>query len=405
MNLLHVVDALEPKKGGVSQAVNAMAMEITRFGINNEVVTLDNPDELYCSSAYLIHPLGPSKGPWSYSNKLIPWLKNNLSRFDAVIIHGLWLFQNFGVSKVLGDYKRNALNQQSKRTIPKLFIMPHGMLDPYFQLSSSRRLKSIRNWIYWKLIEGKIINTADGLLFTCKEECRLANEPFKPYQPKNKLIVGLGITAPPEYTLSMQNAFQRKCKKLGNQPYILFLGRIDEKKGIDLLLHAYGKLSMDTLAKKKRKLPKLVVAGPGLETSYGQKVQSLVYQNPLLKGSVFFPGMLENESKWGAFYGCDAFVLPSHQENFGIAVVEALACAKPVLISNQINISQEIKDANAGLIEDDTIEGTLKAFKAWLLMSDLEKTEMKNRAKKCFENEFAIGPATSRLLNAIQNIL
>ena len=405
MNLLHVVDALEPKKGGVSQAVNAMALEISRFGINNEVVTLDDPEKHRCSTAYLIHSLGPSKGPWSYSNKLIPWLKANLSRFDAIIVHGLWLFQNFGVSKALSDYKKNVENQKSKSSTPKLFIMPHGMLDPYFQRSSSRKLKAIRNWLYWKLIEGKIINSAEGLLFTCKEECRLANEPFTPYQPKNKLIVGLGITAPPDYTLLMQNAFQTKCQGLGNHPYLLYLGRIDQKKGIDLLLHTYEKIFIHSLAKKKNKLPKLVVAGPGLDTRYGQKIQSLVYQNPFLKDAVFFPGMLENDSKWGAFYGCDAFVLPSHQENFGIAVVEALACAKPVLISNQVNISHEIHDANAGLIEDDTIEGTLKAFKSWLLMPDGEKAKMRNRARKCYEKEFAIGPATTRLLNAIKNNL
>ena len=172
-----------------------------------------------------------------------------------------------------------------------------------------------------------------------------------------------------------------------------------------MLLHTYEKIFIHSLAKKKNKLPKLVVAGPGLDTRYGQKIQSLVYQNPFLKDAVFFPGMLENDSKWGAFYGCDAFVLPSHQENFGIAVVEALACAKPVLISNQVNISHEIHDANAGLIEDDTMEGTLKAFKSWLLMSDGEKTKMRNRARKCYEKEFAIGPATTRLLNAIKNNL
>ncbi|MEJ5961895.1 glycosyltransferase [Pedobacter immunditicola] len=382
-----------------------MAMEISRFGINNEVVTLDDPQKHHCSTTYIIHALGPSKGPWSYSGKLIPWLKSNLSRFDAIIVHGLWLFQNFGVSKALSDYRRNAAQQMSENAAPKLFIMPHGMLDPYFQRSSSRKLKAIRNWLYWKLIEGKIINAAEGLLFTCKEECRLANEPFTPYQPKNKLIVGLGITAPPAYTLLMKEAFQTKCRGIENHSYILFLGRIAEKKGIDLLLHAYEKLFIHSLAKKKEKLPKLVIAGPGLETSYGKKIYSMVYQNPFLKSSVFFPGMLENESKWGAFYGCEAFVLLSHQENFGIAVVEALACAKPVIISNQINISREINEADAGLIEDDTMEGTLKAFRTWLHMSDHEKLEMRNRARMCFENEFAIGPATSRLLNAIKNNL
>jgi glycosyltransferase involved in cell wall biosynthesis len=405
MNLLHIVDAIEPRKGGVSQAVNTMAIEISKRGINNEVVTLGPPESPSFSNSYVLHLLGPSKGPWSYSSKLIPWLRSNLSRFDAVIVHGLWLFQSFGVSQALSEYKRNIAKQKSNGHAPKLFIMPHGMLDPYFQRSSSRKLKAIRNWIYWKLIEGRIINNAEGLLFTCKEESRLANQPFTPYQPKKELVVGLGIAAPPAFKLSMQDAFRKLCIGLGNSPYILFLGRIDPKKGIDLLLNAYEKLLIHSSAKKKKELPKLVIAGPGLETIYGRNIQAAVYNNPILKRSVFFPGMLEGESKWGALYGCDVFALPSHQENFGIAVVEALACSKPVLISNQINISQEIKNAEAGLIEDDTVEGTFKALQSWFHMSDAEKISMRNQARKCFEVEFAIDAATSRLLKAIENNL
>jgi glycosyltransferase involved in cell wall biosynthesis len=78
------------------------------------------------------------------------------------------------------------------------------------------------------------------------------------------------------------------------------------------------------------------------------------------------PHRLRKSEKWGVLYGCEAFVLPSHQENFGIAVVEALACGKPVLISDQVNIWREIVEDGAGIAEADTEEGVVKLLKKFL---------------------------------------
>ena len=100
---------------------------------------------------------------------------------------------------------------------------------------------------------------------------------------------------------------------------------------------------------------------------------------------------------------CEAFVLPSHQENFGIAVVEALACSKPVLISNQVNIWREIKAAGGGIVEDDSQKGTTTMLETWGYLSYKEKALINDRARKCFENKFSIGPAATRFMEALQN--
>ena len=113
--------------------------------------------------------------------------------------------------------------------------------------------------------------------------------------------------------------------------------------------------------------------------------------------------MLSGEAKWGAFYHCDAFVLPSHQENFGIAVVEALACNKPVLISNQVNIWREIQAEGAGLVADNTEEGTKKLLSGWMDKSVSDKSEMGNKARRAFEKLYAIGPAAKHLMDTLQN--
>jgi hypothetical protein len=146
--------------------------------------------------------------------------------------------------------------------------------------------------------------------------------------------------------------------------------------------------------------------------------------------------MLSGAAKWGALYGCEAFVLPSHQENFGIAVVEALACGKPVLISDQVNIWREIVEDGAGLVEGDAEEGVEKLlrkfFDGWrggpsevVSPSRAERAEASGRSafapsdsllhsataaqdgvtrggpRECYLKRFAIGPAARRLKGAV----
>jgi glycosyltransferase involved in cell wall biosynthesis len=110
--------------------------------------------------------------------------------------------------------------------------------------------------------------------------------------------------------------------------------------------------------------------------------------------------MLEGEAKWGALYGCDAFVLPSHQENFGIAVVEALACNKPVLISNKVNIWREIAEDGAGVVEEDSVEGTARMLQRFV------EGEMaggdKGRFRGCFRRRFEIQQAAQSFIVALE---
>ena len=395
MNLLHIVATLDPKSGGVSQAVRTMVISLSDLGIHNELVSLDGSEEnfLYNNPA-LIHPQGPGKGPWHYNNSLRSWLVENLFRFDSIILHGLWLYPGFATNSAM-----QALRRIREKSVPKLFIMPHGMLDPYFQRASGRKFKALRNWVYWKLIENKVINHADGILFTSQEELRLARQPFQPYNPQKELIIGLGVQEPPPFSVAMQEAFLRKCPRLNNRPYLLFLGRIHEKKGVDILIKAYLKVfeSPDE-GDNSPDNPALVISGPGLDSTYGKRIRQLAADSK----SIHFTGMLEGPEKWGAFYGCEAFVLPSHQENFGVAVVEAMACSKAVLISNQVNIWREIEASKGGLVEDDTLQGTEVLLEKWRDLSVQEKQKFGIRSKRFYHEYYAAAPAAERLIDAVK---
>lgn len=405
---------MNPASGGPCQGIRNSIPELEKIGVHNEVVCLDDPnDEFIVKDSFKIYALGPGKTAWRYSDKLIPWLKDNLARFDAVIVHGLWLYNGYATLKAIKFLKKN-----KDQKFPKLFIMPHGMLDPYFQLTSGRKIKALRNKLYWNFIESKLISSANGVLFTTETELVLARSTFKNYNPQKELNVGYGIQEPPKSITDRNPELFEKFPALRDKPFFLFLSRIHDKKGIDLLIEAYDKMllqhsklksalysieNFDGLEEAEHEMPLLVIAGPGLESSCGVKIEKRVSSSNRLNKSVIFTGMLSGNLKWEAFYNCEAMILPSHQENFGIAVVEALACSKPVLISNQVNTWREIANHHAGFVEPDTLEGTLELLKQWNTTSTDQKKQMGENAKACFLENFAIKPAALRLYSVLKD--
>ncbi len=134
----------------------------------------------------------------------------------------------------------------------------------------------------------------------------------------------------------------------------------------------------------------LVIAGPCDDDRLLASLQAQAHDLP-----VTFTGPLWNAEKWGAFAAAEAFILPSHQENFGIAVVEALACGVPVLISNKINIWREVVADQAGFAEDDTADGTVKLLTRWL---SADHAAMRAAAKQSAQTRFDIRQTAAALL-------
>ena len=161
---------------------------------------------------------------------------------------------------------------------------------------------------------------------------------------------------------------------------MLYLGRIHEKKGIDLLIRGFANLKDDSLA--------LVIAGPGNPQAFG-RLKSLACHLGV-SDRIVWTGPLYGEAKWLAMKAADVFALPSHQENFGISVVEALACGTPVLISNRVNIWREVECDGAGLVESDDLEGTTRLLRRWCALIPEERDTMSRNAARCFSARFDI---------------
>ena len=212
----------------------------------------------------------------------------------------------------------------------------------------------------------------------------------------NEAISPLGIEEPPGDAERQKELFLTMFPELRGKRLILFLGRLAVKKGIDELLGAFAELGYarpDTVT--------LVMAGPEDpdDPVFLQKLRS----DPSVAGlSIAWPGMLSGDLKWGAIRAAEAFILPSHQENFGLAVVEALACGKPVLISNKVNIWREIEADGAGLVEEDDTDGTMRLLARWFALSADELAAMGRRARAAFEQRFQIDRAAAGLIEKLR---
>jgi glycosyltransferase involved in cell wall biosynthesis len=408
MHLLRVIHSMKPAGGGPAQGLRNVLPELARLGCTNEVVCMDAPVEVAAwQDSFPVHALGPVTGSWSGYSNLARWLKGQWQRFDAVIVHGLWLYPSAAVWRVHSQFDRSG-----KGTGTPYLLFPHGMLDPWFQKAPERRVKAWRNRLYWHLIERRVINRARGLLFTCEQELELARSTFQGYRPRCELNVGYGIAPPPPCSMAQQQAFARACPELGQGPWLLSLGRLHPKKGLDHLIRGYLEAWRRQECSDSKRLPALVVAGP-MEGPYARHLYQLAQQGMAkpTKGSypngpaIHFPGMLQGEAKWGGLHGSEAFVLPSHQENFGIAVVEALACGKPVLISDQVNIWKEIVADQAGWAGQPSTASVAELLGKWFTRTESERVSAGLAAFRCYSSRFTVEAAAQGFLSGVTTAL
>lgn len=368
MKILRVITSMNPKSGGPCQGIRNINPHLVALGVDVEVVCTNNKEEEFqTEDDFIIHKIGKGKTAYEYQPLLLKWLNKHIADYDVVVVHGLWQYHNWAVYQAIKNLKK------AKTNTPKVVIIPHGMMDPYFQKAPERRMKAIRNDLIWSFIEKKCLNAAYAVFFTCQEEMRLAATTFKGYSPKKTINIGYGIQNPPVNTIVFKEAFEKKCPSIREKKYWLFLSRIHEKKGVDLLIKAYNMLSKQNLV-----LPELVIAGP-TNIAFAQEMIQLAAEN----SKIHFPGMLLGDEKWGAFYGCEAYVLPSYQENFGIAIVEAMACKKPVVISKNVNIWKEIEAGGGGWILNELDEEEI--YKVLLAISNLTESEIIQKGEDAFE--------------------
>jgi glycosyltransferase involved in cell wall biosynthesis len=380
MKILRVISSVSPRGGGPIEGIRQITPFLTRQGHTTEVVCLDPPTAPWLPDfPLLVHALGPGWGNYRYSPRLTPWLRAHAHEYDAVIVHGLWQYSSFGTWRALHDSQT------------PYFVYTHGMLDPWFK--TTYPLKHLKKCLYWPWADYRVLQDARAVFFTSEEERRMAKQSFSSYQCR-EIVVNYGTSSPQGDPVVLRRRFFESHPDLAGKKLLLFLSRIHPKKGCDLLLKAFARVAASD--------PNLhlVLAGPD-DTGWQEKLEFLARTLDIAQ-RVTWTGMLSGEQKWSAFHAADAFILPSHQENFGIAVAEALACGLPVLISDKINIWREILADEAGLVAPDTEDGTPQLLQRWLAMTPEQCQKMRANARCCFLTRFEIGEAAESFASALQ---
>ena len=386
LKILQLVHTLDPSVGGVAVAVLALSRGLARRGHKLDVVVLDEPDVVAAvadrgpADNITVHALGSGLTSYRYSRTLWPWLRQHGGDYDRVIVNGIWQYLSFA-----------AWRRYAGSSVP-YYVFPHGMLDPWFK--ETFPLKHLKKWLYWPWAEYRVLRDAAAVIFTAEEERFQARKSFWLYRCREK-VSPLGVEAP-LISSNAKSQFLSRYPQLQNSRNFLFLGRLHPKKGCDILLEAFARFrSNDSIS--------LILAGPdqvGWESDLRRQVTRLNLTN-----RVVFTGMLEGSMKQGAFASAEAFVLPSHQENFGISVVEALAVSVPVLISNRVNIWREIEADRAGYVESDDLAGTTRLVQRWIDTAPAEREMNRQNARRCFEQRFEINRAVDSLLQILNETL
>ncbi len=380
MKILQSIRSVNPVGGGVIEVVKQFSRVLELRGHEVTIASLDAPDDPWVKSfPHHIVPLGPAKAGYGVSPNFVPWLREHAGEFEAVVVNGIWQFNSFGVWRAL------------RGTDKRYFVFPHGMLDPWFKRTYP--LKHAKKWLYWPWAEYRVLRDAHAVLFTSEQEKALARESFWLYRA-NERVVTLGIAPPVGDANAQREIFLNRFPQLRGKRLLLFLGRIHEKKGCDLLLRAFAQVAGSD--------PNLTLVFAGPEQQDASACRELTKKLGLAE-RVVWTGMITGDLKWGALRSAEVFVLPSHQENFGMAVAEALACGVPALISREVNIWREIVAAGAGFADSDDVEGTTRLLKKWLALDAAEKEAMRRRALECFSSSFEIGRATDNLLAVLHN--
>lgn len=385
MKILQVISSLDPAFGGPINVALGLSSAFVRMGQEVTIFTTDAG-----TSSRLDVPLGTAvniKGVkvyyfpvryfkhYKFSPALFKALRNNIPSFDIVHIHSLFQFSTLAAAYFCRKYHKPHL------------IRPLGQLDPYVL-----KKRALSKKIYLGLLERRNLEGAQAVHFTTDDEKNLANS----LGLKIKSVVcGLGVDLEEFRILPEYGTFRSRQPGIKDKKIILFLSRINFKKGLDLLVEALADIV------KKRDDVVLVIAGPDNE-GYGKKVRSWVDRLGIAQ-DVIFTGMLLGQDRLAAFRDSDVFVLPSYSENFGLVILEAMACGVPVIVSNRVNISSEILKEKAGLVVD-TDHVQLSGAIQRLIDEPRLKKELVERAKVFVEERFTWEIISSRLIDIYKTL-
>jgi glycosyltransferase involved in cell wall biosynthesis len=347
MKILQIVPSISLVYGGPSQMVLGLSAALARLGEEVTIITTDSNGDT--GQAPLDVPLGVAIEQngyqiryfrcspfrrYKFSLDLFSWLHSHARDYDIAHIHCLFS----PVSSISASIARF-------HQLPYL-LRPLGTLDPA-DLRKKRQLKKL----YTAVLEKPNIAGSAGIHFTSDQECRISDR----FGVKtNDIVIPLGVELPGE-AINPRESLDIPDDK----PVILYMSRLDPKKGLDILLP-----SLQTLLDKGIDFHFVLAGGNPQDPDYEKRIQTEFTTS--LNKHCTIAGFVTGGLKRGLLEMADIFVLPSYYENFGIAVAEAMAVGTPVVISNGVDLYPAIQQTESGWITAPTREGVTLALETAL---------------------------------------
>lgn len=375
LRILHTIPSLSITEGGPSQVVADMLHALEELGAEVALLTTLGSSGIGVSRVSQSIPThcfeSIGKERWGISLQVVKWLRENLKNYDVVHIHKVFTFVSFATS----FYCR-------KFGVPYV-LRPAGMLDKY-----CLKVGFFRKWLYRVLFETRNLECAAAI------QCTTTHEKYEIERlraNRNLIVIPLGTN------IFENSNVATEISPVKTAPLnILYLSRLDPKKGIENLIRAVGLL--------KDEKPHFVLSLVGTAASdYVEKLKKLAQQCGAASRTEF-KGFLTGEDKLREFQKAFVFVLPSFDENFGVAVIEAMACGVPVAISNHVGICQTVLDSHAGVAIPTDPEGIAKVLKT-LISNPAEVDVMRINARLLVEREFRWQQIAKQLELLYKNIL
>ena len=377
MRVLHVIPSVSERSGGPATAIIPMCRALLRQGIEVFLITTDaglrddeRPDgevSEYKGVPAIFFPsqLGES---FKYSRPLASWLSSNIQNFDMAHIHAV--FNHSSVAAAHVCYKAK---------VPYV-VRPLGTLDPW-----SMTQKSFRKRLFWQVSGKGMLRRAAAVHYTTEAE-KLATEAL--FNLNHGKVIALGIETKSATTLS-RDKLAHHFPALAADPYVLVLSRLHPKKGLDVLIDAF--LSLPPKFGRWR----LIIAGDG-PADHVSKLKAMSSDR------VRFTGWVDGEKKDALLSCASLLALPSHQENFGLCVIESLSHSVPVLLSPHVNLAEQIVLANAGWIA--TVDKNSLAARLAQALEDEEELTRRGRAGKELSKKYSWENAAQGLVELYGNV-
>jgi len=333
MRILHVIPSVAAASGGPAQALIPMCRELSAQQVDVLVVTTDAEMSSEATSTrtkidYKGVPTIFFPSRWGrsfkFSNSLSTWLNQNVREFDAVHIHAVFNHACVAAARACRD-----------NNVPYI-IRPLGTLDPW-----SMKQKRFRKHLFWRLRGEEMLRSAAAVHYTTRAEQEAVEQTL---QLNHGHVIPLGIDTQEGALRSRRDELAEQLPDLNGHCYLLVLSRIHPKKGLDVLIDAFSEVTSNSRFSNWR----LVIAGDGPD-DYVRRLREIAVK----KGAtarVLFPGWVDGEKKNRLLQHASILALTSYQENFGLCLLEAMACAVPVLVSPHVNLAEQIQNAGAGWV-------------------------------------------------------